>query len=334
VLTLSTAPTVTDPTPYLAQAEAFIQSDFKLVGYDPFANEFLPWGTSKEEMTKWLAAGTTSLTVRAKAVEPFVRALNERLKDEERPRYLDEREVVQAIADALASGQNEATLRIRYLPQRYEIAADDQGYAISRKTGMPFLLIDNANPGLNWNQLSIGQQINLPSPDTLLPEPPVAHKRIIVDLDRYWLMAFENGEIKFSYPISIGRNEAPTYPGVYQVLSHNEKAYGSSFTLCAEGTNDCSQWEMHWFMGIYEVVPGLMNGLHGDVLLPNGALLGGGGGARSATTFGCVMADNGNAKALYEWAETGTMVEVLSAEYAPRSDLGRFAYDYIRQNAF
>ena len=86
---------------------------------------------------------------------------------------------------------------------------------------------------------------------------------------------------------------------------------------------------MNWFMGIYEVVPGLMNGFHGNVLLPNGALLGGGGGAQSATTFGCVMSDEDVAKFLYDWAEEGTMVEILSRDYPPRSELGQKAFDMI-----
>ena len=46
------------------------------------------------------------------------------------------------------------------------------------------------------------------------------------------------------------------------------------------------------------------------------------------------MADNNNAKALYDWAETGTMVEILSLDFAPRSDLGRQAYDFIRNNPY
>jgi hypothetical protein len=332
LISYATQPNVSDPAPYLAQAQAFLSSNFRLVGYDPFVNEFVPWATTQAEMAKWLAAGANSLTVREDGLRPFITALNDRLKTGTNPRYLDAREVARVITSAVALGEAEATLRIRYLPLSYEIAARDIGYSISRKTGMPFGLIDSANPGLDWNTLSIGQRINLPSPDELLPQTPVPRKRIVVDLDRLWLVAYEDGAIKFSYPISIGRDSAPTYPGVFQILNHNEVAYGSSFTLCSEGSTECGQWEMQWFMGIYEVVPGLMNGFHGDVLLPNGALLGGGGGAQSATTFGCVMADNNSAKNLYDWAEVGTMVEILSFDYPPRSDLGQQAYDYIRSS--
>jgi len=332
LVTEATPPSVTDPTPYLAQAEAFVNSGFKMVGYDPFRNEYSPWATTQEEMTRWLAAGPNSLTVRPDSVKAFALAINQRLNTPEAPRYLNTLEVIQSVGDAVATGQIEAQLRVRYLPLSYEIASGDRGYTIARKTGMPFNLIDTANPGLDWNQLTVGQVVNLPSPDELLPILPVASKRIVVDLDRLWMVVFENGEVIRSSPISIGRDEAPTHPGVYQILTHNDIAYGSSFSLCTAGTSDCGQWEMNWFMGIYEVVPGLMNGFHGNVVLPNGALLGGGGGAQSATTFGCVMSDEEAAKFLYDWAEQGTMVEILSRDYPPRSELGQRAYDMIRNN--
>ncbi len=334
LLTDSTPPTVTDPTPYLAQAQSFVGSGFKLVGYDPFKDEYTPWATTQEEMTRWLAAGANSLTVRSDSVKAFALALNQRLNTPDAPRYLDPQEVIDSVRDAVATGQTQAQLRVRYLPLSYEIASGDRGYSIARKTGMPFTLIDQANPGLDWNNLTVGQIVNLPSPDELLPIKPVANKRIVVDLDRLWMVVFENGEIIRSTPISTGRDAAPTHPGVYQILEHTNIAYGSSFTLCSGGTTDCGQWEMYWFMGIYEVVPGLMNGFHGNVVLPNGNLLGGGGGARQATTFGCIMSDDDNAKFLYDWAEDGTMVEILSRDYAPHSALGQQAYDLIRTNQY
>lgn len=334
LLTMSTPPNVLDPMPYLTDAQTFVTSDFQLIGYDPFVNETIPWATTREEMTRWLAAGANGIIVRPNSIEPFTDAINERLTQEGKPRYLDPREVANAINEAIVTHSNRALLRIRYLPGQYEIAAGDIGYEIGRKTGLPFNLIEAANPGLNWNQLSVGQRINLPSRDALLPETPVSHKRIIVDLDRLWLVAYENEQMVFDYPISSGRGEAPTFPGIFQILSHNDVAYGSSFTLCDDSGLNCGQWEMQWFMGIYEVVPGLMNGFHGDVLLPNGALLGGGGGAQSRSTFGCVMADNINAKALYDWAELGTVVEIISSQFPPQSALGQQAYNYIRSNSF
>jgi hypothetical protein len=115
---------------------------------------------------------------------------------------------------------------------------------------------------------------------------------------------------------------APTSPGVYQILSHEETATGSSVTLCNEAGVECGVWTMNWFMGIYEVVPGLVNGFHGGVLLPNGTYLGG-GSVGVPFTFGCIMSTDADAERLYNWADDGTVVEIISSEYAARSELAR-----------
>ena len=85
-------------------------------------------------------------------------------------------------------------------------------------------------------------------------------------------------------------------------MNHEEKAYGGSYALCDD--LGCGQWEMSWFMGIYEVTPGLVNGFHGAVLLPNGTYLNG-GSVGFPSTFGCVMSPDDAARELYEWAEVG-----------------------------
>src|SRR5262249_26288389 len=144
---------------------------------------------------------------RDNGLKPFINAVNDRLKTSNPPRYVDPKEVTAAIGTAVAAGDAQATLRVRYMPLIYTIAAGDVGLSISRKTGMPFNLIENVNQGLDWNVLSIGQEINLPSPDELLPEPPVPGKRIVVDLEKLWLVAYDNGNMIYSYPISIGREE-------------------------------------------------------------------------------------------------------------------------------
>ncbi|MBZ0300613.1 MAG: L,D-transpeptidase, partial [Anaerolineae bacterium] len=64
---------------------------------------------------------------------------------------------------------------------------------------------------------------------------------------------------------------------------------------------------------------------HGAVELPNGRYLGG-GNVGEPFTFGCVMSLDENAKALYDWAELGTIVEVLSSEYPPQSALAQQAF--------
>lgn len=326
LVTKSTPPTIKDSTPYLDKALAFLNGGFTLVGYDPFVDERLPWTSTREEMTRWLAAGSAGLTLREASFRPFIEALNRKLGESEKPRYLDEREVYEAVTTAIVNNERQALLRIRYLPFTFTIESGDWGQRISRRTGLPFGLIDRANPGVNWNQLSVGQTINLPSRDVLLPEPVVPNKRIVVDLDRRYMVAYENGQVVMNWRTSIGREDAPTYPGIFQILSKSDVAYGSGFSLCSD--NGCSQWEMYWFMGIYEVIPGLMNGFHGAVLLPNGAYLDD-GQIGNASTFGCVMASNEQARQLYDWADMGTVVEIISREFPPQSPLGQQAVEFM-----
>jgi lipoprotein-anchoring transpeptidase ErfK/SrfK len=156
-----------------------------------------------------------------------------------------------------------------------------------------------------------------------IPLEPVANKRIVVDLDTQSMAAYESGQEVFRWRISSGIASAPTSPGIYQILSHDPVAYGSSYGLCGE--TGCGQWELNWFMGIYEVVPGLVNGFHGAVLLPDGSYLGG-NNVGTPYTLGCVMSRDDQAKLLYDWADEGTVVEILSREFDPESNLGRQAF--------
>ncbi len=326
LLTIPEQPSVIDPSPYLDDVYALASQTFVMSGYDPFKNETIPWSTTPAEMVRWLAAGENGLIIREEAFQTFVNAINQTLANAPRPRYLDEDETREKVQSAIAAGQTQIQLRIRYLPSSYQVVAGDRGFFIGRKTGLPFGLIQEVNPSVNWGQLSIGQTINLPSRDLLVPLDPIPNKRIIVHLDQKWLVAYENGQPIFHWRISTGRPDAPTYPGIFQVLSHNDVAYGSGFSLCGE--TGCSQWEMYWFMGLYEVTPGLMNGFHGAVKLPNGAFLDDGRIGREST-FGCVMSSNEQAKLLYEWAEQGTVVEIISADFPPESDIAIEAISYM-----
>lgn len=326
VLTVPIAPDVVDPAPFLADVQAIMNQPFALIGYDPFTDTSTGWSTSHDEFISWIEAGTSSLNVRTPAVKAFIEALNKQIAKDDSTLYISPDEAIKQIQQAIKAKNTNIYLRFNHYPEQYEVVAGDTGFRISRKKGIPFYLIQQANPNLDWEApLYPGDVINLPTKDVTIPEPPIAHKRIVVNLDNQTLVAFENGQEKFNWLISSGMvREAPTSPGVYQVLSHEEIAYGSSFTLCTEN-GSCGQWKMYWFMGMYQVGPGMMNGFHGAVELPNGTYLGG-GNVGEPYTFGCVMSQDDNAKLLYDWADVGTIVEIVSSEYAPVSDLGRLVY--------
>lgn len=320
----SLAPDNDDPEDALADAQAIAGQPFTLYGYDPFKDETVSWSTSREVFASWLEAAPNGLTLRDDAYSAFLEAQNRSLNPpNEMLRYLDPIETKDRIREAIAAKSSTVQLRVRYRPTTYTVERGDGGFRISRKTGIPFYLIQAANPGRDWEEnLSVGEVINLPSRDVVLPLDPLPDKRIVVNLDNQTLVAFENGVPKFSWLVSSGLDDYPTSPGIYQVLNHEELAAGSSFTLCSTGGGSCGQWEMYWFMGMYEVGAGLMNGFHGAVLLPNGAYLGG-GNVGSPYTFGCVMSRDDQGKLLYDWAANGTMVEIISSEFAPQSELGQ-----------
>lgn len=325
LLMIPLEPEVDDPGVYLDEVRALAADPPAIRGYDPFTNQFFNWSVDNSVFTSWIQAGPTSLTMREDTFLPFLEQVNQTLNvgDLEAMRYIARDEAMDSMRDTLLNNEAEVSLRVRYRDMDYVVESGDSGYAISRKTGVPFYNIQQANSGVVWEALSVGQTIRVPSRDIAVPEDPVPHKRIVVDLGNQMMVAYEHGQEVFRWQISSGVSDAPTSPGVYQILSHREKAYGSSNTLCDSAGLVCGQWEMNWFMGIYEVVPGLVNGFHGAVLLPNGNYLNGGNGYPS--TFGCVMSNDTNARLLYEWAEVGTVVEIISNEFEPISDLGQLA---------
>lgn len=326
------APEVISPEPYLEQARQFTTQPFRLTGYDPLTNEYISWATDRDTLTSWVEAGERGLTLREEAFARFVDAQTASLMETNNLRFIEISDTMEKMRSAIADMSGQVHLRIRYRGTTYEVVSGDTGYRIARKTGLPFYLIEQANPNRDWDALlSPGETINLPPPDVTMPLDPVPNKRIIVDLSTQSLVAYENGEPVFNWAISSGISTAPTSPGVFQILNHDEVALGSSYTLCS--ATGCGQWQMYWFMGIYEVTPGLVNGFHGAVLLPNGTYLGG-GSVGSPYTFGCVMSTNENAELLYRWADEGTVVEIISSEFTPKSDLGlRARQDMIAFNA-
>ncbi|NDJ60733.1 MAG: L,D-transpeptidase family protein [Chloroflexi bacterium] len=323
-------PDVVDPTPHLAQAQQIASGQFLLNGYDPFIDEWVRWTTDAATLASWLEAGETSLLVREDAFAPFITAQNNMLNqaDEARVRFIDANEAVATLNAAFANGESAVDMRIRYRAWNYVVERGDTGYRIAFKTGIPFFRLLEENPSRDWDALlNPGEVVRIPTWDITVPLDPVPDKRIVVDIDQQYLVAYENGEAIRHWSISTGINAAPTSPGIFQILDHHEVAHGSSYTLCS--ANGCGQWEMYWFMGLYEVIPGLVNGFHGHVLLPNGRLLGDGNVGRPYT-LGCVMSDTDNAEWLYNWADEGTIVEIISGQFDPQSDVGRHAYDFAR----
>lgn len=321
IVTFPVEPDYPDPEPFLVEARRIASQPFQLIGYDPFTDTSTMWATPPENLVTWLEVGENGLTVSEREITRFLDALNAEIAQIDPVKYISRDDALRALGEALQAGERRAWLRVSHYPQRYTIQRGDSGYAISRRTGIPFFLIQEANAGRDLGMIFPGDEINLPSKDEVVPLPPVPHKRIVVDITTQMLYGFENGQEAFSWPISTGIAKYPTSPGVYQILNHVELAYGSSIDLCTSDSS-CGQWKMYWFMGMYEVSTGLMNGFHGQVELPNGAYLGG-GNVGQPFTYGCIMSRPEEAEFLYHWAEDGVVVEVISNDFLPTSEAGR-----------
>lgn len=317
------SPDILDPEPFLEQARALASQPFQIVGYDPFRDERILWSTDRDTFASWMQVGEGGLTLREEAFVPFLDAQTASLTAADPLRYLEPTDALDKLRGAIASGQNSVNFRIRYRTSTYAVQSGDSGYRMARRLGVPFYMLQQANPGRDWDQmLTPGELINMPSVDSVIPLDPIPNKRIVVNLDTQTLWAYENGELVFNWLISSGMDAYPTSPGIYQILSHDPLATGSSIELC--GSNSCGSWDMNWFMGIYEVSPGLVNGFHGAVLLPNQTYMGN-GTVGVEFTYGCVMSQDDKARLLYDWANEGTVVEILSNEFEPRSEIARRA---------
>lgn len=321
VLFIPIEPEFPDPTPHLMTARALTQEPFQLVGYDPFTDSSTVWATPPENVVPWLEVGANGLSVRPIEFTRFLEALNVEIQRADPIRYIERDAAVDAVQRALDANMNIASLRMSHYPETYTIQGGDTAYGVATRRGLPYFLVAEANAGRDLAALYPGDEIRLPSKDVTVPLPPIPTKRIVVDIETQMLYGFENGEVAFSWPVSTGIDDAPTLPGVYQILNHSEVAYGSSYTLCSNDV--CGQWTMYWFMGMYEVTTGLMNGFHGQVELPNGALLGG-GSVGSPYTFGCVMSRPEEAEFLYRWADDGVVVEIIDNTFEPVSPAGRY----------
>jgi len=213
--------------------------------------------------------------------------------------YLDWDVALAELVNAIASPGSAAPLRVFHDPTQHVVQPGETLASIGRDLGIPYPWIEESNPGLG-ERLSIGQVILIPSVDRLLPLPVVKDKRILVSIGQQRMWAYEEGRLKWEWPVSTGIDSSPTAPGVFQIQSHEREAYAGNWDL----------W-MPYFMGIYRPVPasGFMNGFHGFPSRNGTDLLWTGNLGRQAT-YGCILISTVNAATLFEWAEEGVVVEI------------------------
>jgi LysM repeat protein len=296
-------PLAIDVSAALSKANEWLAHTLNVVAYDPIADEAVDWSVAPERWGEWVSfsastADPTDVSWRfdRPAATVAVDAWEASLGD---GRYVHTENALDAIEDAMFEEGWSVRLRVYHYPSRHIVQSGETLSSISRQVGIPYPWIEQANPGVS-DSLHVGQVLIIPSPDVLLPLPVVEHKRIVISLLWQRLWAYENGALIWEWPVSTGIASSPTAPGVFQVQSHDPKAYASSWDL----------W-MPYFMGIYRPVPtsGFMNGFHGFPTRDGSTLLWT-GNLGHPVTFGCILLGHTSAPLLYEWAEEGVIVEI------------------------
>ena len=296
-------PAITDVRPALAKLAQWLTVTVSIQLYDPVADENLAWSIAPQTVAGWLTiapseviSGALDCTLDAARVEATLTTLAQSLGAE---RYIKADEAAPAVIEAIVAGPRVVRQRIYHRPRQHTVRAGETLSSIAGDYGIPYPWIQRANPQLG-DALQAGQVITIPSPDALLPLPPVENKRIVVSLSQQKMWAYEAGALKWEWVVSTGIASSPTAPGIFQVQSHEPLAYAASWDL----------WMPH-FMGIYRPAPdvAVMNGFHGFPSRGNQQLLWT-GDLGHPVTYGCILLDTENAKKLYAWADDGVVVEI------------------------
>jgi lipoprotein-anchoring transpeptidase ErfK/SrfK len=295
-------PAVTDSAPMIAAAEQILGNPLTLRAHDPVTGDSVIWELMPEAWARWLTAipAADSPTGLALWLEegPARAYLTEQASIFDSTRYIDIDEAVAAAQGAVAQGSTRATLRVYHHDRQHVVQPGESIVSIAWDYGVPYPWLQQANPGVN--SLSVGQTITIPSPDNFMPYPVVPDKRIVVSISEQRTRVYENGALLWDWAASTGIRDSPTWPGIYQVISHEINAYAGNWNL----------WMPH-FMGVYQPIPGadFTNGFHGFPTRGGGQLLWENSLGRRVT-YGCILLSSGNARQLYEWAEQGVVVEI------------------------
>ncbi len=296
------SPAVTDSTPMVEQARHLLSSPLDVRIFDPVTGDSVYWSAPPEQWGNWLSADPDpnsatglALTANDAPVRDYLSAQSGILDS---TRYLKMDEAVTNVQQAIREGRTNPYARVYHHDRPYVVQSGDTITSIAWDVGEPYLYIQQANGGIA--NVSVGQSITIPSPDTFMPYKVDPDKRIVVSISQQRTRVFENGNLKWDWATSTGIADSPTWPGIYQIISHEPNAYAGNWDL----------WMPH-FMGVYQPIPGadFTNGFHGFPTRGGWQLLWT-NSLGTKVTYGCILLSNENAELLYNWAEEGVVVEI------------------------
>ena len=293
-------PTITNVNEVVTQANQLLSHTLTVQAYDPIFDESFAWHVPSDIWGTWITinpAANFSWVINTANIEAYITTQSGKL---ENGRYLSPSLATTVVTDALLNQTfNTPALRVFHPERTHIVQAGETLGTIGHNYGIPYPWLQQANLSIG-ELLAVGQAITIPSPDLLVPLPLVPHKRVIVSITEQKVWVYENGNLKWEWVASTGINTSPTAPGIFQIQTHEENAYAGNWNL----------WMPH-FLGIYRPVPtsDFMNGFHGFPTR-NGSTLLWTGDLGHPVTYGCVLLSSENAEHLYNWAETGTIVEI------------------------
>ncbi|NWG16309.1 MAG: L,D-transpeptidase family protein [Chloroflexi bacterium] len=296
-------PAVTDAAPMVERAARLLSSFLDIRLFDPVTGDSVYWSLPPSAWSEWLAAepdpdSPTGLALSADAgrVRAYLEAEARAVLDSSR--YLELDEAVAGVQAAIRQERTDPSVRVYHHDRQHIVQPGETIIRIAWDYGVPYPYIQQANGDLD--SLSPGQSIIIPSPDVFMPYPVNPDKRIVVSISRQRAWVYENAALKWEWPVSTGIASSPTWPGIYQIISHVDNAYAANWNL----------W-MPNFMGVYRPIPGadFTNGFHGFPTRGGSQLLWT-NSLGTRVTYGCILLSNENAQALYTWAEEGVIVEI------------------------
>jgi lipoprotein-anchoring transpeptidase ErfK/SrfK len=291
-------PAIADLSADVERIAAFYETPIHLRAWDPITDELLTWAIPQDLVARWTKLddpyGEPYIQVNQPEFEYYLAAWERSIGSRE----IDFKDPTDSLDDRWADGKP-FTIYLRHKATEYTVGYGDNLISIGFEVGMPYWKIQEANPGVGIYGVHAGQVLTIPSKNEMLPYPPVLGKRVVISITEQRMWVYENFELKSEHVISTGMSDSPTLPGVFQIQTHEINAYASNWDL----------WMPH-FMGIYEAVPGFMNGIHGLPVLSSGARLWANVLGQPAS-YGCIIMDLASGEALYNWAENGVVVEIL-----------------------
>jgi lipoprotein-anchoring transpeptidase ErfK/SrfK len=143
--------------------------------------------------------------------------------------------------------------------------------------------------------------------------PVQAEKEIIISIDNQQLYRFEDGRIISTHPVSTGVAGHRTPPGDYGVRRKSLKAWSNKY--------ECMM--LNWMAITYDGQFGI-HALQGRSYLKR---LG------RPASHGCIRLSHDDAKMMYEWADIGTPVTIVS-EFDPEPYLPKTTMQASTQSGF